>query len=62
LRKRGADLKLSAFSKSTDGNRTILAAAFLRLEVLDASPAHPRRPQLAWFFLSWGADLNLSAF
>jgi hypothetical protein len=24
----GADLKLSAFSKSTDGNRTILVAAF----------------------------------
>jgi len=43
----GADLKLSAFSKSADGNHTILAATFPRLETLDDLPAHPWKPQLA---------------
>jgi len=59
---RGADLKLSAFSKSADGNHTILTATFPRPEALDASPAHPWKPQLAWLSLYWGADLKLSAF
>src|SRR6267378_2379314 len=35
---------------------------FPRLEAFDASSAHLRKPQLAWLFLYWGADLNLSAF
>jgi hypothetical protein len=59
---RGADLKLSAFSKSADENHAILATTFPRLEALDTSPAHPWKPQLTWLFLYWGADLKLSAF
>jgi len=43
----GANLKLSAFSKSAEGNQGILAAIFPRWEALDPSPAHPRKPQLA---------------
>ena len=35
---------------------------FPRLEVLDTSPAHRWKPQLAWLFLYQGADPKLSAF
>jgi hypothetical protein len=56
------DLRLSAFSKLEDGNHTILTATFPGPEALDASPAHPWKPQLAWLSLYWSADLRLSAF
>ena len=58
----GANFKLSAFSKLADGNHAILAAPFLRLEARDASPAHPRKPQLAWLFLYWVRTLNCPLF
>jgi hypothetical protein len=35
---------------------------FPRLGVLDTSPAHPWKPQLAWLFLYRGADPKLYAF
>jgi hypothetical protein len=58
----GANFKLSAFSKLADRNHTILAALFPRLEAPNASPAHPWKPHLAWFFLYWGATLDCPRF
>jgi len=58
----GANLKLSAFSKSAEGNQGILAAIFPRWEALDPSPAHPRKPQLAWLFLCWVRTLTCPLF
>jgi hypothetical protein len=35
---------------------------FFDVEVLDAAPAHPRRPQLAWFSFSGVRTLNCPLF
>ena len=47
-----ASSKVNLVVKSADGNHTISAATFLRLEALDPSPAHSGKPQLARFSLS----------
>jgi len=57
----GANFKLSAFSKLADGNHTILAAPFLRLEARDALlPIPEAATGLAFPLL--GANLNCRFF
>jgi hypothetical protein len=58
----GADLKLSAFSKSAHGNHAILAATFPRLEALDTLLRIPGSRSWLGFSFTGVRTLNCPLF